>query len=138
MKLTKLNNTRYSVFGDMAQVEGDLDCVSTFLIKQYEVDPEELEYALAEMAQNGHDSASFGIDRRLVCTFKAATIDAITPELRAIRDVRVAFHEAYIEDPGSVDTRISARNLQSLYIALNVNGLLDILDGHSNNRRSNS
>jgi hypothetical protein len=116
------------VTADSVLIEGDWSVVQAFLIKHCDVPQGETEFALSEMRNRLHDVASIGVDRTVVCTFKAASSAGLIAELRAIDDVRREFHQAYTMDPSSIETKIAARNLQSLYISLNVQGVLDILD----------
>lgn len=127
MKLIKLSATMYRAETPTATIDGDYGLVERYLIS-HGIGQDDLFWATEEMKINGHDTAVFGPHGDLRFTFRAATLDSLILELQAIESVQQDFTRLFANDPASREARATLDRLVSLYAALNVSGLLSLLD----------
>lgn len=133
MKLMKIEKNRYRLVVDAVTLEGDLAFMVETMRFDYEVAQPELDLAIMEMLKLGHDVANFGNllsgEYRFLYTTLQSTERNMIAELRAIQSVREEAVELYRRDGwASPPVKEAFGRLQSLLMALNVEGLIDAVE----------
>lgn len=133
MKLIRISQDTFRVIDDAVLFEGTLSETENYMIESRGVESHEFAKALECMLRAGHDSASFGIDRTFIISFDSSAANNYVLELKAIDHVR---RELRSVPPLSPEFNDAGDRLAYLYMALNVRGLLEILETGKHNDHS--
>ena len=124
----KLSNERYKVFDNVMTYEGKLAEVIMYLELELNVAIEEIEFALTTMSSQKHDTAHFGVNFAFTHSSNSNSVSHVVADLRAIRALRMEFKDACERFGDSIESRESHARLISLYSALNVDAVLQLVD----------
>jgi len=128
MKLIKTGKDLFKFVSAVATVEGSEAQMRQHLMEDVGIESEELYFAVEQMWVHHHDTAHFGVNRLFTHTSNQATERMIVAELQAIRDLRREFVDAYKRSPSSPEMHAIGERLMSLYMSLNVEGVLQVLN----------
>lgn len=128
MKLVKLDDGIFRIEDEGKLIEASWPVIRQSLIVDFDIEPDQLTRALDEMRERNHDVAEFGILNRTFMYSYASTMERkVKAELRAIRDVRIEFHKAQLEQPNGIIAKACFDRLMSLYFTQDVDGNLLLL-----------
>lgn len=128
MKLIRLGNGVYRIVDQGKSIEAGYAKVTTLLRFEYEVDLEDLNAAIEEMSATGNDGAEFDEYGWFLRTFSVVKERNIKIELEAVKSLREEFDAEYKRGPESRATKDAYNRLMSLYMSLDVDGVLKVLD----------
>lgn len=129
MKLTKLSNGMFRLTGDGHSIEGAWPVIQARMQFEYEVDPEEIDRAMQDLRDTGNDVADFGVSGIFIYSYRAGKKRYVVAELKAVSALRQEFNEAYQKEPNGPETKQAFDRLMNLYMSLNVEAVLDLLEG---------
>lgn len=128
MKLTKLDNNRYTFNDGFIEIEGDWEFIFNQMKDTFQIPVSELQMAVNWMSQANHNTCHFGVLGRVTHTSNASFVSACINELDAVLAAQQRFHEAYTKDRNSKATHNAADNLKVLWVALNIDGIKALLE----------
>jgi hypothetical protein len=142
MKLIKMENGNYQLIDGAVTIEGSWPTIEARMRFEYEIEDHEIERAKDDMQTRGNDIAEFSVRGMFLISYSTSARRNAVAELKAIRDLRMEFHvlfekdRARNEDPmePSAATKEAANRLQNMYIVLNVDALLVLLDAQEDAR----
>jgi hypothetical protein len=137
MKLNKLGKNKYRFEDEGVSLEGNLAFVVEHMREIYEIPQDEIDRALADLIRTGNDVAHFGVMHGgFLFTSLAVDDRSLLAELRAIQSVReeiVATHKR--DGYRSQQVLLLMDRLEKLYLALNITGLINSIEGDKAERR---
>jgi len=128
MKLVKTTRDTWIVHDGPVEFEGTWPIICHELQHSWDVALEELNAAVTYMDLKQHDTAHFGVDRTFLFTSNSTEVACKLVELEAIRDMKDHFRVLARNDINSPETKLAHFRLISLYNALDVRGLLALLE----------
>lgn len=128
MKLLKLADNRMKVILAHETFEGSKEDVLRYLRMGLEVDDEEVCFALEELWLNSHDVAHFGVNLMFTHTSNLNVGRQVEVELKTLAMLREEYMQAYKNNPEGQELREIGNRLFSMYAALNVGGIMQLLN----------
>jgi hypothetical protein len=130
MKLINLYNGTYKlVLDNGTTIEADRVKVSRYMWVDLDIEADEIEFALAEIARLSMDTAHFGVNGTFTHCTNSKVVNNVLAELKAVQSLRRELVEVCAMDPNRVYTNDAGIRLLNLYIALNVDAIVDVIEG---------
>lgn len=133
MKLVKMLNGNFKLVLDSGSIlEGDRALVARHMWEELEVGEDEIEFAIAELERTEMDTAHFGIQGTFIYCSNSTLVKNVLAELKAVQSLRQEFAEIYRGNPNDLYVHDTGTRLLNLYIALNVDAMVQVLESPDN------
>jgi hypothetical protein len=127
MKLVKLDNGKFRIEDGAVVIEASWPQIRAQMLYEFEIDPAEIDRAIEDMREKGHDVADFGIAGVFILSYASNLERKVKAELKAIQSVRREFHAAQTRERNGPEAKQAFDRLMHLYFTQDVDGNLLLL-----------
>lgn len=129
MKLIKLEFGMFKIVDGAKAIHGNWGKIESILRFEYDIKQEEIDLAFECAEEHGDDIMHFGVIRGMFThSSKSSDVSSVLAELKAIRSLREEFSVEYKRSEDGPDTRAAWDRLVHMYMVLNVNRAIELLD----------
>lgn len=133
MKLIKMQDGVFKlVLDNGSTIEGNQMFVTRYMWEELDISEDEIEFALSELNRTEMDTANFGLNGTFIHCTNSMVVKNVLSELKAIQSLRKEFAEVYRDNPNDLYVHDTGTRLLNLYIALNVDAAVQVLESTDN------
>jgi hypothetical protein len=127
MKLIRLDSGQFRIEDEAVTIEGGWAQIRAQLVFEFELDSAEIDRAIEDMRDKGHDVCDFGIGGNFQYSYSTSLDRKIKAELRAILALREESHTLSVTAKGSPMEKDAYERLLNIYISFDAEGALLLL-----------
>jgi len=128
MKLVRLADKHFKIVMESYTIEGNWQTVKEHMLRDLDMDMDEIGFALECMTLKSHDTAHFGINRCFIYTSDSKAVDKVLAELKAIQSVKQELVTEFQRDKDGAGFKYAQSRLLNLALTLDLERAIELIE----------